>query len=169
MDAEAVLRRELQQLRQRRSDVAGSVLAGVDGLHITSDLSRINPEHVAAMAAAGAGLSGRFAETVGQGRLREFVVHGTDGYVICYPAGWQALLAVVTRPAVNLARLHPEGRALAHRLGGLVDSLWPPAPGTAAIPAPRPATELRTSRAARAPMLTSRSGLGARRRPPGRP
>ncbi|MFB9235962.1 roadblock/LC7 domain-containing protein [Plantactinospora siamensis] len=168
MDAEAALRRELHQLRRRRSDVAGSVLAGVDGLHITSDLPGINPEHVAAMAAAGAGLGGRFADTVGQGQLREIVVHGTEGYVACYPAGRQALLAVVTRPAVNLTRLHPEARALAHRLGDLVDSLWPPAPGTTGTPAPRPATELRTSRATRTPATGPRTVLD-RRRPPGHP
>lgn len=168
MDAEATLRGELHLLRRHRSEIAGSVLAGVDGLHIASDLVSINPEHVAAMAAAGSGLAGRFSHTVGHGRLREFVVHGTDGYVVCYPAGWQAVLAVLVRPDANLARLHPQARAVAHRLGDLVDSMWPTAASDGPVPAPRPTPEARPPVGVRTPTLGSRAH-DDRRRPPGHP
>ncbi|MFC7546019.1 roadblock/LC7 domain-containing protein [Plantactinospora sp. GCM10030261] len=178
MDAEATLRGELHLLRRRRSEVSGCVLAGVDGLHIASDLVSVNPEHVAAMAAAGAGLAGRFADTVGHGRLREFTVHGSEGHVVCYPAGWQALLAVITPADTDLSRLHPDARAAAHRLGDLVDSLWPPAPGATApgmtapgrlAPASRPTPEPRPPLSLRSPMTGSRNGHDDRRRPPGHP
>ncbi|MEK8109696.1 roadblock/LC7 domain-containing protein [Micromonospora sp. M12] len=46
---------ELRRLRQRRPEVAGTVLAGTDGMLISSDLPSTDATHLAALAAASFG------------------------------------------------------------------------------------------------------------------
>lgn len=167
MDAEAALRDELHRLRRHRPDVSGAVLAGVDGLHIASDLPGVGAEHVAALAAASAGLGTRFAHTVGHGSLRETVVHGSAGYVVCYPSGQQALLAVVAHQDANLARLHPDARALAQRLGEFVDTLWPPPPPPQPAPTQRPPVDSGAPLASRTPRATPHGARDGYPRPTG--
>jgi predicted regulator of Ras-like GTPase activity (Roadblock/LC7/MglB family) len=166
VDAEGAMQGELHRLRQRRPEVSGAVLAGVDGLLVASDLPGIEPDHVAALAAASAGLGQRFTQTLGHGPLREYVVRGAGGCVVTYPAGRQALLSVVTLVDAELAPLHPEARAVAQRLGEFVDSLWPQAPTMEAFRAEPPGPL-----SARTPMATLPANYRASHgnRPPRRP
>nr|MDT0662463.1 roadblock/LC7 domain-containing protein [Micromonospora sp. DSM 115978] len=120
MDAHAAMLAELHRLRRRLPDVSGTVLADLDGLMIVSDLPGIDAQNVAALSAAGVGIGHRFAQIVGHGPLRESVIRATGGWVICYPAG-QALLTVIAYPVADLARLHPDARAVAQRLAALWD------------------------------------------------
>ncbi|MEU8255158.1 roadblock/LC7 domain-containing protein [Micromonospora inaquosa] len=122
MDADTVMGTELRGLRQRRPDIAGTVLAGTDGLLISSDLPSTDATHLAALAAASFGLGHRVADTVGRGEFRESVVCTTAGCVVTYPAGRSALLTLVTVSAVgDLEALHEEARAVARRAGSFLD------------------------------------------------
>ncbi|MFD0821543.1 roadblock/LC7 domain-containing protein, partial [Micromonospora zhanjiangensis] len=150
MDAEGAMQGELHRLRRHRPEVSGAVLAGVDGLLVASDLPGFEPDHVAALAAASAGLGQRFTTTLGHGPLREYVVRGTGGCVVTYPAGRQALLSLVTVVDAELTLLHDEARAVARRLGEFVDSLWPQPPLVESPPRADPQAPL----AARTPMST---------------
>jgi len=111
-------------------DVVGSVLAGPDGLLIASDVDRVEPDTVAAMAAATVGLGRRFAETVGLGAHRETVIQAEGGCLVSYAAG-AALLTVVAVPQANLALVHRAARFSAQRLGVLVEALAAQPPGRA--------------------------------------
>jgi predicted regulator of Ras-like GTPase activity (Roadblock/LC7/MglB family) len=122
VDVDAAVTAELHRLRRRRPDVSGSLLAGRDGLLVASDLPQGDAHSVAALAAAGLGLSNRFAETTGYGALREYVVRAGAGTVVIYPAGRHALLTVVGTPDVDVDRLYPEARPVAQRLGALFDA-----------------------------------------------
>lgn len=122
MDAHAEMLAELHRLRRRVPDITGALLADVDGLLIVSDLLGIDAQNVAALSAANLGVGHRFAQTVGHGPLRESVLRASGGWVVCYPAGF-ALLTVVAYPVADLARLHPEARAAAQRLGDLWETI----------------------------------------------
>ncbi|RAN93686.1 hypothetical protein GAR05_05339 [Micromonospora saelicesensis] len=122
MDADTVMGTELRGLRQRRPDIAGTVLAGTDGLLISSDLPSTDATHLAALAAASFGLGHRVADTVRHGEFRESVVCTTAGCVVTYPAGRSALLTLVTMSAAgDLEALHEEARAVARRAGSFLD------------------------------------------------
>lgn len=120
MNIQVTMLDELRRMRHLLPDVTGSVLADIDGMLVVSDLPGTDAHHIAALAAAGVGIGHRFAQVVGHGPLRESVVHAPGGTVITYPAGY-ALLTVVAYPEVELTRLHPQARAVAHRLASLWD------------------------------------------------
>ncbi|MFV2102600.1 roadblock/LC7 domain-containing protein [Micromonospora sp. LOL_024] len=117
MNAETMMGTELRGLRQRRPEVAGTVLAGTDGLLISSDLPTTDATHLAALAAASFGLGHRMAATVRQGEFHESVVHTAAGCVVTYPAGRDALLTLVASPGADLTALREEARAMVHRSG----------------------------------------------------
>ncbi|MET8233095.1 roadblock/LC7 domain-containing protein [Micromonospora sp. NPDC005298] len=166
MDADAVMGTELRGLRRRRPDVTGTVLAGTDGLLISSDLPSTDATHLAALAAASFGLGHRVADTVRRGEFRESVLRTTAGCVVTYPAGRTALLTLVTASSTqDLEALHEEARAVAHRAGSLWDTRL--RGSTVAAPAPDAHAPL----AVRTPMATlptqlRRSSRPTWRRPP---
>ncbi|SNT39518.1 hypothetical protein SAMN05421812_105273 [Asanoa hainanensis] len=129
METDRAIAAALRALREV-PDVIGSVLAGPDGLLISSDVDRVEPDTIAAMAAATVGLSRRFAETVGLGHHRETVIQADGGCLVSYAAG-TALLTVVAMPQANLALVHRTSRIVAQRLGVLVEALAAQPPGRA--------------------------------------
>ncbi len=147
MNAETMMGTELRGLRRRRPEVAGTVLAGTDGLLISTDLPATDATHLAALAAASFGLGHRMAATVRQGEFHESVVHTTTGCVVTYPAGQDALLTLVAAPGADLAALREEARAVADRAGPMLAARRPPAP---ALHPPDPHAPL----AVRTPMAT---------------
>ncbi|MEQ4303653.1 roadblock/LC7 domain-containing protein [Plantactinospora sp. B6F1] len=165
MNTDAALLAELHRLRRAVPEISGAVLAAVDGLLVASDLSGIDPHHVAALSAAGLGIGGRFAQLAGHGPLRESVVRSAQGCVVVYPAGEDAILTTVVRPETEFARLHAEARPAAQRLGALWDAVRQPAVATAIPPVTNPDAPLAT----RTPMASLPAGLwsdpGGRRSP----
>lgn len=111
---------EIRALRARLPEVAGAVVAGVDGLVIAHDLPGIEPERFAAMSAAQLGLGQQIAATAACGAFQESVTRAADGYVATFAAGTTALLTVVASTDLNVGRLHHEARPVAARVGDLV-------------------------------------------------
>ncbi|MGC5032604.1 roadblock/LC7 domain-containing protein [Micromonospora sp. DT229] len=148
MNAETMMGTELQGLRRRRPEVTGTVLAGTDGLLISSDLPLTDATYLAALAAASYGVGNRMAATVRQGPFHESVVHTGAGCVITYPAGGDALLTLVAAPGADLVALREEALAMVHRAG----------PALAACRRSTPLTPLQTDPhtplAVRTPMST---------------
>ena len=150
---------ELGHLRARLPGLSGSVLATTDGLVVAHDAHGIEPDTIAALAAAHLALARRFAHAVNHGDLRESVVECDGGYITSYTAGPGALLILVTSGSANLAMVHLEARRCVRRLVPML-TLEPPAPVRPEIPiqpgAPAPL-------ARRTPMATLTSSI--RRRP----
>ncbi|MEU1587440.1 roadblock/LC7 domain-containing protein [Micromonospora sp. NPDC005710] len=166
MDADTVLGTELRGLRRRRPDIAGTVLAGTDGLLISSDLPSTDATHLAALAAASFGLGHRVADTVRQGEFRESVVCTTAGCVVTYPAGQSALLTLVTVSApADLEALHDEARAVARRAGSFLDVRGGGGIGATAVPDAHAPLATRTPMAT-LPAQLRRSARPTWRRPP---
>jgi predicted regulator of Ras-like GTPase activity (Roadblock/LC7/MglB family) len=139
---------ELGNLRHRLAELSGSVLATADGMVVAHDAHGIEPDSLAALAAAHLALARRFAHAVNHGELRESVVECDGGYITSYTAGPNALLTLVTSGNANLAMVHLEARRAVRRLVKILVLAPPPRPE---IPAQLgPSTPL----ARRTPMAT---------------
>jgi predicted regulator of Ras-like GTPase activity (Roadblock/LC7/MglB family) len=107
---------ELARLRARVPELSGSVLSSTDGLVVAHDAHGIEPDSLAALAAAHLALARRFAHAVSHGELREAVVECDRGYITSYTAGPNALLTLVTSGDANLALVHLEARRCVRHL-----------------------------------------------------
>ncbi|MBB2941977.1 roadblock/LC7 domain-containing protein [Actinoplanes sp. CA-015351] len=116
MTVDPAVLEELGRLRSRVPELAGSVLATADGLVVAHDSHGLEPDTLAALAAAHLALARRFAHAVNHGELRESVVECDGGYITSYTAGPNALLTVVTSGDANLAMVHLEARRCVRRL-----------------------------------------------------
>jgi uncharacterized protein len=114
---------EIHRLRARVRGVSGSLVATLDGLLIAQDTTGIEPEGVAALAAANVGLGQRVAATLAYGDLRDTMIRGSAGCVAVHTAGPRALLAVLATPEVNVARLQTEVGLTAERVAAIVEVL----------------------------------------------
>ncbi|TDB76445.1 roadblock/LC7 domain-containing protein [Micromonospora sp. KC723] len=141
----------LRELRRHHPEVTGAVLAGRDGLLISSDLPPTEAVHLAALAAVSVGVGHQVADRLRAGTFRESVVCTSAGCVVTYPAGRNALLALVVDAGADLPDLHGPARAVAGRAGAAVDAQ---PVGATPVPAVHAALGARTS-----------LGVLARRRP----
>jgi len=116
MTVDPAVLEELDRLRGRMPELSGSVLATTDGLVVAHDAHDIEPDSLAALAAAHLALARRFAHAVNHGELRESVVECDRGFITSYTAGPNALLTLVTSGAANLAMVHLEARRCVRRL-----------------------------------------------------
>ena len=149
---------ELGNLRARMPELAGSVLATADGLVVAHDAHGIEPDSLAALAAAHLALARRFAHAVNKGELRESVVECAGGYISSYTAGPNALLTLVTSGDANLALVHHEARRCVRRLIALLDG-QPPPPARPEIPVQAGSA---TPLARRTPMATLNNSIRGR-------
>src|SRR6185295_9195745 len=120
MTVDPAVLQELDRLRAKVPELAGSVLATTDGLVVAHDAHGIEPDSLAALAAAHLALARRFAHAVDHGDLRESVVECDAGYISSYAAGPNALLTLVTSGDANLAMVHLEARRCVRRLISLL-------------------------------------------------
>ena len=100
----------LRALRDRVVGITDTALASRDGLIITSDTADIDPDNLAALAAASLGLAQRMSAEAGKGTLREATTRSSGGVVAVYAVGTSALLAVVGDEGLDVVRLHRESR-----------------------------------------------------------
>ena len=111
----------LVSLRDKVMGVTESLLATVDGLVVTSDVSKTHPESMAAVAAATLSLGHRLADQGSTGTLREITAQCSTGYVIVTAVGDRALLAVVTDDGLDQAALRREIPAVVTELRRRLD------------------------------------------------
>jgi uncharacterized protein len=116
MTVDPAVLQELDRLRGKVPELSGCVLATIDGLVVAHDAHGIEPDGLAALAAAHLALARRFAQAVNHGELRESVVECDRGYITTYTAGPNALLTLVTSGDANLAMVHLEARRCVRRL-----------------------------------------------------
>ena len=100
----------LRALKDRVAGITDIALVGRDGLIITSDTADVDPDNLAALAAASLGLAQRMTDQVGKGTLREVTTRSSGGIVVVYPVGTSALLVVVGGSGLEGTRLNEESR-----------------------------------------------------------
>ncbi|MEV7682287.1 roadblock/LC7 domain-containing protein [Streptomyces sp. NPDC088341] len=111
----------LASLRENVMGVSESVLSTTDGLLVAADADTVQPEAVAALAAATLGLGARMAEQAGAGALRDVVVRCGGGHVVVLAVGERALLSILGDEGLDVAALQRATPALAEELAGLLE------------------------------------------------
>ncbi|MEW2115839.1 roadblock/LC7 domain-containing protein [Streptomyces sp. NPDC005474] len=106
--------------------ITDTAIAATDGLLIAADTAEsIDPEGLAAIAAAGLGLARRAAEATGRGTLRRTVTYGSQGCAAFYAVGDTALMVVLGDEGVDLERLHRATQPALRRIGSILTATDP--------------------------------------------
>ncbi|MEU6219537.1 roadblock/LC7 domain-containing protein [Streptomyces sp. NPDC047022] len=120
------LAREMRGLREQVTGITDTAVAASDGLLIAADTaSGIDPEGLAALAAAGLGLARRTAEATARGALRGAVAYGSDGCAAFYAVGDTALMVVLGDEGVDVDRMHRTIQPTIDRIGSILTEKAP--------------------------------------------
>ena len=122
MDHEA-LALEMRVLREQVTGITDTAVAAADGLLIAADTAdSIDPEGLAALAAAGLGLARRTAQATSRGTLRQTVTYGSHGCAAFYAVGDTALMVVLGDEGMDVDRLHLATQPALDRIGSILMS-----------------------------------------------
>ncbi|MGW7526563.1 roadblock/LC7 domain-containing protein [Streptomyces sp. NPDC054783] len=125
MDHEA-LAREMRGLREEVTGITDTALAAADGMLIAADTAEsIDPEGLAALAAAGLGLARRTTAATARGALRQTVTYGSQGCVAFYAVGDTALMVVLGDEGMDVNRLHRATPPALDRIGSILTEKTP--------------------------------------------
>lgn len=115
-----VLKTQLEALKEAIPELKGVLLASNEGLPIAHSLiNGVDPNRVAALAAASSSLGRKVSEHLSVGALGEVTVQSEEGALFVYSAGTKAILAVVTPQGANAGLIHLEARQTAKEIGEL--------------------------------------------------
>ncbi|MCW7942002.1 dynein regulation protein LC7 [Streptomyces hygroscopicus] len=117
---------EMRGLREQVAGITDTAIAAADGLLIAADTaSGIEPEGLAALAAAGLGLARRTTEATARGALRGTVAYGSQGCAAFFAVGDTALMVVLGDEGVDADRLHRTIRPAIDRIGSILTAKAP--------------------------------------------
>jgi len=120
MDHEA-LALEMRGLREQVTGITDTAVAAADGLLIAADTAdSIDPEGLAALAAAGLGLARRTAQAAARGTLRQTVTYGSHGCAAFYAVGDTALMVVLGDEGMDVDLLHRASGPALDRIGSIL-------------------------------------------------
>ncbi|MEY9964012.1 putative regulator of Ras-like GTPase activity (Roadblock/LC7/MglB family) [Streptacidiphilus sp. MAP12-16] len=129
-DSTDLLLAEMRSLREKVVGITDTAVVAIDGLLIAADTDEpVDPESLAALAAAALGLARRTGQATGKGLLRQTVAHCSGGYVVVHAVGDMALMAVLGDTGLDMARLQVESQAVAERIDRLLTSREPASQG----------------------------------------
>jgi len=100
-------------------ELFGVMIASVDGLAVAHDLPEPDAERIAAMAATALGLGARITERTNLGTITETIIRGTQGHLVVYSAGNDAVLVMSGPLSANLTLMRIEARAGAVQINSL--------------------------------------------------
>lgn len=117
---------EMRGLRDQVTGITDTAVAAADGLLIAADTANgIDPEGLAALAAAGIGLARRTTEATARGTLQGTVAYGSHGCAAFYAVGDTALMVVLGDEGMDLDRLHLATRPAIDRIGSILTATAP--------------------------------------------
>jgi predicted regulator of Ras-like GTPase activity (Roadblock/LC7/MglB family) len=115
------LKARIEALHNALPELKGVLLASNEGLPIAHSLSNgVDPNRVAAMAAAASSLGRRISLSLNSGAFEEVSVQAEDGALFLYGAGTTAVLAVSSPASGNDGLIHLEARTAAKEIGDLL-------------------------------------------------
>lgn len=103
----------LEDLNHACKDIQLSMITTYDGLTMTSLGSVVDPDRVGAMCSDLLSLCEKTAKELQRGEVEQLLLKGKNGGMLILPAGDKAVLAVMTRPDVNLGMVFLESERAA--------------------------------------------------------
>jgi uncharacterized protein len=107
---------ELRALRATIAGVDGSLVATSDGLLIAHDIPELEPARLAALVSTTLALARQSVRETGRGEFREALVRGTDGYLMVYAAGSNAVVAIIGDADMNVGMMQYQARETIERI-----------------------------------------------------
>ena len=101
-------------------ELFGVMIASIDGLAVAHDLPEPEAERIAAMAATAVGLGSRITERTNLGKLTETIIRGTQGHLVVYAAGNDAVLVMSGPLSSNLTLMRIEARVATVQINSLL-------------------------------------------------
>ncbi|HEY5484178.1 MAG TPA: roadblock/LC7 domain-containing protein [Propionibacteriaceae bacterium] len=101
-------------------ELFGVMIASVDGLAVAHDLPEPDAERIAAMAATALGLGARITERTNLGTITETIIRGTQGHLVVYSAGNDAVLVMSGPLSANLTLMRIEARVATVQINSLL-------------------------------------------------
>ncbi len=120
VEVEDALLAEMRALQEKVAGITGTAVASRDGLIVREDAGGVNPDNLAALAAAWLAVAQRVSNEVGQGTLREAVTRSSSGYVAIYAVGSRAVLVLIGDEGLDTTRLRRESQATLDAIGALI-------------------------------------------------
>lgn len=111
-----LIRQILRELNVRSSDIEASAVISTDGLVIAAALGSADPDRFGAMCSALLALAQRAVHEVDRGALRQVLVEADNGSILLNQVGEDAVLAVSTRPTLQLGMVFLDAKRTAMRL-----------------------------------------------------
>jgi uncharacterized protein len=115
------LNKVLSDLRSAIPEIRGTLVASLDGMVISSNVSGGDTSRMAAMVATALSLGKKICDTFAGGDLNETSISGTAGQVFIYAAGPRSVLAAIVGAGSNIGLLHLESREKAKQIAQLIN------------------------------------------------
>lgn len=113
----SAVRSVLRELNASSGDIEASAAITTDGFIIGSVLDKgVDEDRFAAMCASLLALADRAAEEISRGEMKQVMIEGTLGLMLLVHAGADAVLAVASKPTVNLGMVFIEARKAAEKI-----------------------------------------------------
>ncbi len=113
----SAIRSVLRELNASSGDIEASAAITTDGFIIGSVLDKgVDEDRFAAMCASLLALADRAAEEISRGEMKQVMIEGTNGLMLLVHAGADAVLAVASKPTVNLGMVFIEARKASEKI-----------------------------------------------------
>ena len=106
----------LEDLQSACLDIQLSMIATTDGLTMSSLGTVLDPDQVGAMCSELQTVCNKTANELQQGVLEQMLLKCSDGYMLVTTAGDHAVLAIMTKPSINLGFLIIESQRAADQI-----------------------------------------------------
>lgn len=112
-----LLRPVLRAFNGLSPDIEASAVISGDGLTLSAVLGDgVDRDRFGAMCASLLALADRAAQEISRGQLRQVLIEGDQGTMLLVQAGADAVLAVASRPTLNLGKVFLEARRAAQKV-----------------------------------------------------
>ncbi|VAW56401.1 hypothetical protein MNBD_GAMMA07-2745 [hydrothermal vent metagenome] len=123
-DPGKILRPVLRNFNSMSGDIEASAVISCDGLNIACVLGdEVDPDRFGAMCASLLALANRAAQEISRGELKQLLIEGDKGAMLLVYAGENAVLAVATKPTVNLGKAFIDTRKAANNISVLLEKI----------------------------------------------
>ncbi len=118
------LRPILRSFNSASHDIEASAVISSDGLSMAWVLGDdVNPDRFGAMCASLLALAKRASEEISRGKLKQVLIEGDKGLMLLIYAGNDAVLAVATKPTINLGKIFIDSRKAAANIALLLEKI----------------------------------------------
>jgi len=118
------LRPLLRAFNSASGDIEASAVISTDGLAMAWVLGDdADPDRFGAMCASLLALANRAAQEISRGKLKQVLVEGDKGTMLLVYAGNDAVLAVASKPTINLGKVFLDAKKTAEKISQVLETI----------------------------------------------